>query len=199
MKATQKNKNAWVGLVVLLVILALGLWWVSASTPVDTSTDMSSATTTAATTSVPSKQSIAVTKPKVVDSSVSGVVASLTDGTKFASLYASTGVAAAITGKGPFTVFVPTNEAYNAVAGTLASMSASQKKQLVEYHVIVGRGIDPSAILAGNVQALSRDYINFSIDPKGAPRIDNAYVVSSFKATNGIVYLISSVLFPPKQ
>lgn len=198
MKAMHKNKNIWVGFVVLLIIIALGLWWISASAPVDMNTGLTVATTTDATTSAPAKRTV-VSKPKVVDNSVSGVVSSLTDGTKFASIYASSGVSAAIAGKGPFTVFVPTNEAYNAALGMIQNMSAAQRKQLVEYHVIVGRGIDPSAILAGNVEALSRDYINFSIDPKGAPRINNAYVVASYKATNGIVYLISSVLFPPKQ
>lgn len=199
MIAKENNKNVWIGAVALLIVISLGLWWITASNPVDTSS-ISMATTTDATTSVPApSKTVPSAKAKVVDTSVNGVVQSLVDGSRFAALYNATGVASAVSGKGPYTVFVPTNGAVGAAAGLLSNMSATQKKQLIEYHIVTDRAMDPSAMLSGSVQALSRDYINFSIDPKGVGRIDNAYVVNSYKATNGIVYLISAVLLPPKQ
>lgn len=197
MKISGKDGSAWVGLVALLVIVAVGIWWMSLSAPV--STERSAATSTAATTTATIGGTGVAAKPKVVDSSVAGVVAGLREGSRFAALFSSTGVAAQVKGAGPFTVFVPTNAAFAAASGEIANMTLAQKKRLAAYHVITDRALDPSATLSGNVLTLSRDYLNFSISPQGKAQINSSYVVGSYRATNGIVYLISAVLFPPKQ
>lgn len=192
----HKDKNAVIGLGALVVIIILVLWWMSSGLPSATSTDMSTSTSPTTTPVVKTVQPS--TKPKVVDSTVNGVIANLANASRFAALYTSTGVSAQVKGAGPYTVFVPTNEAYGAVGGAISAMSAAQKTRLVRYHVIMDRAMDPAALVSGNVQTLSRDYLNFSISSAGNALINSSTVVSSYKATNGIVYVISAVLLPPK-
>jgi uncharacterized surface protein with fasciclin (FAS1) repeats len=197
MKFTDKQTNVWIGFGVLVIIVILAAWWVSQSAaPV--AGGGTAATTTASTTTPPVVVGEAP-KPKVIDSTVSGVVASLADGTKFASLYSSTGVAALVKGPGPFTVFVPTNEAYASAASAITQMSMPQKKLLAEYHVLADRELDPGAILSGTVQTMSRDYLNIGVNTQGKPQVGNARIVATYQATNGVVYLVSGVLFPPAQ
>jgi transforming growth factor-beta-induced protein len=194
MKTGDNSFNVWVGFVVLIVIVAVGM-----SAPNVSSTDMTAASSTIATTSAAANTAAASIKPKTVDETVTGIVASLANGSRFAALLAATNVSSLMKGAGPYTVFVPSNAAYDAASSMVSGMSAAQKKQLAEYHVVVGRALDPGAVLSGSVQALSRDYLNFSIAPNGKPQVNSSYIVSSYKATNGIVYVISAVLFPPAQ
>lgn len=191
MSSTDTQKWMIGGAAVVLVIG--GLWWFSqqrASTP----------PVGVSVTNTPSELSGAgQVQIETSTQSVASIVGSITNGTRFASLFSSTGVGATLTGKGPYTIFVATDGAFSRLTpGTISAMSTADLKRLVQYHVVVGKKLDVDAVNNGQIQALSRDTINFNVDTvKGAVYVNSGYVLHAYKATNGIVYVINSVLLPP--
>ena len=134
--------------------------------------------------------------------SVVSVAESIPGATTFASWLQSTGVAAKLTGKGPYTIFVPTDGSVSQLpAGTFTNLSAAGKLRFVEYAVVSGKAIDAGAQnqVAGTIQALSGDSINFSYGNQKIPMVNSSIVITEYKASNGIVYLIDSPLLPPTK
>lgn len=132
------------------------------------------------------------------DSKVVSTAQHLSGASQFIALFKSTGVADKLTGKGPYTIFVPTNGAFSQLPrATLSGMTAAQKLRFVQYHIIVGRAIDAQAQVTGTVQALSGDALNFSFGADRIPMVNSAIFIEKHTAGNGVVYLIDNVLLPP--
>lgn len=185
-----------IGLVVVLLAAALLWWWVSVTpaAPAAPAFPHSPVVTPAAKPAASSD-----TKAPATLTTVSSIIAGLKNAGRFASLYSSTGVKAEVTGSGPYTVFVPADSAFALLApGTINNLSAAQKKRLVEYHVVSGKMLDLDTLFSGTHTALSRDQLNFVVN-KGVAYVNSAYSVEQYKASNGIVYVISAVLLPPQQ
>jgi uncharacterized surface protein with fasciclin (FAS1) repeats len=197
----NENKGMWIWIVGIIVVVALGIWWLAASQNVDISggffsqflgSSAPSSTTNQTTTTSGQQQQ--------VSGDVVAVAEHLSGASTFATWLSSTGVGAQVTGKGPYTIFVPTDGAISQLpAGTFSNLSAAQKKRFVQYHVVVGREIDASAQTAGTIQALSGDALNFSYGTNKIPMVDNAIIITQYKASNGVVYLVDNVLIPPKK
>ena len=49
------------------------------------------------------------------------------------------GLAHALSGDGPFTVFAPTNDAFDAISSVVAGLTTDQLTQLLQYHVVNGQ------------------------------------------------------------
>lgn len=184
----------WVGGIVLALGVLIGLVWLMKGD--DTMTDTAATPQVATTTTGVASGALV---PKVTKGSVAAILSGLPDTSRFAAELSTTGVAGSITGKGPYTLFVPINEAYaHLPAGTIEKLTSTQLKRLVSYHVVSGKAIDVSVQTSGTVQALSKDPLNFSVrmGDKTA-RINSSVALQSFKADNGVVYLIDQVLLPP--
>ena len=202
----DSSRGIWVGVVVVVLIAALGLWWYS-SRLVDTSmtTDTAATTTVATTTGSTSTGTtgtaaiIPVTKSA---NDVVSIVAGLSGVSQFNSIFHSTGIAATITPQtgGKYTSFVPTNGAISQLpAGTISKLTAAELKRLVQYHVISGRAIDTTAQVAGQIQALSGDALNFNYGTNKIPMVNSAIIIAQYNGSNGTVYLIDNVLLPPTK
>jgi len=116
-------------------------------------------------------------------------------------------------GKGPFTVFAPTNAAFNklpagTVEGLLKPESKAQLAKILTYHVVSGN-IDAAAVLAaiksGNGKAelktVSGGKLVASLDKEKVKLTDesgnSAHVtVVDLKGSNGVIHVIDSVLLP---
>jgi len=192
------NNNTWgwiIGVIVVIVVIG-GIWWYVSTNP--------NPAGTATTTNETATTTAATTTPVAVEtrssSTVAAVAASLADAGNFNSLLVSTGVAASLTGKGPYTLFIPTNEAYASLtSGTLANMTAAQKKRLAQYAVVSGKALDIDAVSSGTYTALSKDPLNFQVNLTYQEAfVNSGYAIREYKASNGIVYLISAVLVPPQ-
>jgi uncharacterized surface protein with fasciclin (FAS1) repeats len=109
---------------------------------------------------------------------------------------------ATLRGKGPFTVFAPTDAAFRALpAGTVESLlrpeNRERLKALLLYHVVAGavparvaRTLDNAATVEGRSVRIR--------STAGQLRINDATVVQAdVKASNGIVHVIDQVLMPP--
>ena len=190
----QSTRGLWIGGIVIVVIIALGLWWIAANQSVNSTTNSAMATSTATTST---GSGVAVTDRS--GDTVNAIVASLSGATEFQSLFTSTGVSAMLTANGKYTVFVPLDSAFsNVTKGTISKMTAAQLKTLVENHVISGEKVQVGTQTLGEVQALSGDPLNFS-DTNNISMVNSAIVVSEYQGSNGIVYVINDVLIPPQK
>lgn len=104
---------------------------------------------------------------------------------------------------GPFTVFAPTNAAFDKLpAGTVETLTKPENKEklrtILEYHVYVG-GLTESIIQEGmTINMASLD--NATLTKKdGKLTINGANVLGSARGSNGIVYIIDTVLLPPEK
>lgn len=197
MQNPKGSTTSWVVGIVVVVLVLLGIWWYASMTPAGQSglsTTTAQTATTTNTTGTPTATEVRSS------SSVASIVSSLSNGTRFGALLTSTGVSASITGRGPYTVFVPTDAAFSDVtSGTIANMSAAELKRLVQYHIVSGKQLDIDAVSSGTYTALSKDPINFRADLVYKEAfVNSGYAINEYKASNGIVYLISNVLIPPQ-
>lgn len=202
----NQNKGVWIGVVAIVVIAALGLWWIMASQPLSTSTDVEGnngqATTTTGTNGTGGTTDTAsgITRVNRSSTDIVSIINGLDGTSSFNSYFKSTGVAASISATGNYTIFVPTNGAFGQLpSGTVSNLSATEKKRLIQYHIISGRSIDVDAMVAGNLQALSGDTLNFSFGMNKIPMVNSAITITEYKGKNGVVYLIDNVLLPPKK
>ena len=116
-------------------------------------------------------------------------------------------------GKGPFTVFAPTNAAFGKLpAGTVETLLKPENKatlaKILTYHVVSG-DLDAAAVIAavkaGNgkavVTTVSGGQLTVTLD-KGKVKLTDekggsAFVVATdLKGSNGVVHVIDSVIMP---
>lgn len=103
---------------------------------------------------------------------------------------------------GPFTVFAPTNDAFNKLpSGTVDDLMKPENKEklrdILEYHVAVG-GYKQENLTDG--QTINQANLkNITINIKdGKMMVNNvANVVATIPTSNGIIYVIDAVLLPP--
>ncbi|HQR94578.1 MAG: fasciclin [Bacteroidetes bacterium 24-39-8] len=103
---------------------------------------------------------------------------------------------------GPFTVFAPTNGAFDKLpAGTVEGLLKTDKKEtltdILQYHVSVGV-YKPEAFKDGQIigQVNGSNIIVHVKDGKVSIN-DGATIVASIPASNGIIHVIDGVLLPP--
>lgn len=203
----KQPTGVWVGGVIAVILIALGLWWVASNQPLDTSTTgfwnrNSAEDTTSEDTDDTTPAPATINSVDRSSTDVASIVAGLSGTSQFNALFSSTGVKATINARSEskYTIFVPTNGAFaQLAAGTVSNMSAEEKKRLVQYHVISGQAIEVDSTLAGQRQALSGDTLNFSFGPNNIPMVNSAIVITEYTGSNGTVYLIDNVLLPPQR
>lgn len=105
---------------------------------------------------------------------------------------------------GPFTVFAPTNAAFDLLpAGTVDGLLKPEKKEdladILQYHVSVG--VYKEEQLQDGQSLGQVNGSNITISKKDGKTIinGNATIVASIPASNGIIHVIDGVLLPPKK
>jgi len=106
-----------------------------------------------------------------------------------------------LSGPGPFTVFAPTDEAFEKLpTGKLESLlKAENKKELVRiltFHVVPGRLTSAAAAGASRVPTVQGTDLLLAATPEGL-MVDGAKVVTAdLRASNGVIHAIDRVLLP---
>jgi len=107
---------------------------------------------------------------------------------------------ATLEGKGPFTVFAPTNEAFAKIPkDALTKLLGNQKllDQLLEYHVLSGDFSMRDLMAAKLITTLEKEQVIVR-SMNNAIMVNNAdVVVADVEATNGVVHVVDKVLVPP--
>ena len=104
-------------------------------------------------------------------------------------------------GKGPFTVFAPTDEAFSKLpAGTLESLLKPENKaklqRILTYHVVAGKVMAADVVKMHAAKAVSGDMILIATNG-GTVTVDNAKVVKTdILASNGVIHVIDTVVLP---
>jgi uncharacterized surface protein with fasciclin (FAS1) repeats len=108
----------------------------------------------------------------------------------------------ALSNAGPFTVFAPTNAAFDKLpASTVEGLLKAEKKNdltdILQYHVSVG--VFKEDMLQDGQTIGQVNGGNITINKKDGKLMVNgvANVIATVPASNGIVYVIDAVLLPP--
>jgi transforming growth factor-beta-induced protein len=110
-------------------------------------------------------------------------------------------LADALKGKGPFTVFAPTDEAFAKLPkGTLEGLLKPEAKGaltgILMYHVVPGAVDSTKIVKLSNATTLNGQRVDVAAKD-GTVMVDNAKVlVTDIRCSNGVIHVIDSVILP---
>ena len=111
------------------------------------------------------------------------------------------GLVDTLKGKGPFTVFAPTDAAFAKLPeGTVASLLKPENKSkllaILTHHVLAG-AVPSSAVIGNKLSPKTVNGTSLSVDGKKGVMVSGAKVVAAdVKASNGVIHAIDKVLLP---
>ena len=114
------------------------------------------------------------------------------------------GLVETLKGKGPFTVFAPTDAAFAKLpAGTVESLLLPENREklrrILTYHVVSGAVKSDSVVTMTSAKAVSGDTITIRT-MAGQVMVDNAHVTTTDIITsNGVIHVIDSVIIPAEK
>ncbi len=144
---------------------------------------------------------------KDTDNSIVGVAEKAGSFKTLLAAAKAAGLAKPLTGKGPFTIFAPTDSAFSKLPkGTVQSLLKPENRDklaaILKYHVIAGKKITAAqAAGAGGASTLlgSDKKLKITISD-GKLLINQSTVIKNdVAADNGIIHVIDRVLIPPTQ
>lgn len=114
------------------------------------------------------------------------------------------GLAEALMGDGPFTVFAPTDDAFAALPkGTVESLLKPENKHqlaaILKFHVVSGELSARDVTRLSGATSLNGQRISFATS-KGGVSVDGANVISAdIDCSNGVIHVIDSVILPARD
>ena len=105
---------------------------------------------------------------------------------------------------GPFTVFAPTNAAFDKLpAGTVEGLLKPEKKEdlqnILQYHVTLS-ALKAESFTDGQVLGMvNGDNVTVSVKDGKVMLNNSATIITSNPASNGIIHVIDGVLLPPAK
>jgi uncharacterized surface protein with fasciclin (FAS1) repeats len=105
---------------------------------------------------------------------------------------------------GPFTVFAPTNDAFNKLpAGTVDGLMKDDKKadlqNILQYHVTVSAMKAESFTDGQTLGMVNGDNVTVSVKDGKVTLNGTAHIIASIPASNGMIHVIDAVLLPPTK
>lgn len=137
--------------------------------------------------------SVADTHKDIVDTAVSaGQFNTL------AKALTEAGLVETLKGKGPFTVFAPTDEAFAKLPpGTLEALLKDKAKltAVLTYHVVAGKVMASDVVKLSEAKTVQGQ--NVKIGTIGGVMVNDAHVVKTdIMASNGVIHVIDKVILP---
>lgn len=132
------------------------------------------------------------------------VAVSSADHTTLVAALKQAGLVTSLSNAGPFTVFAPTNEAFNKLPkGTVDGLMKEDKKEdlqnILQYHVFMS-ALSPESLTDGQTLGMvNGDNVTVTVKDGKTILNNSATVITSIPASNGIIYVIDGVLLPPVQ
>ena len=161
--------------------------------------------------SIPSPAATAAAAPSAMPSASAAamakdIVQTATDAGSFKTLLAAVkaaGLVETLQGKGPFTVFAPTDAAFAALpAGTLDGLlkDPAALKKILLYHVVSGSVTADKVVGLTSATSVEGSPIAVSIKDGTVYLNDSAKVVTpDVMASNGVIHVIDKVILPPSN
>jgi len=155
------------------------------------------------TTEAPTTPSAPTTTEEAVDDDLVDVVGADPGLTTFAKLIDEAELEDELEEGGPYTLFAPSNEAFDAIPEAtrqqlLQPENRETLRQILNNHV-VRDSLNAADIESGEVQTIAGNAIDVQVDQtNNEVQVDNARVTQpDLQANNGVVHIIDQVLLPP--
>lgn len=109
------------------------------------------------------------------------------------------GLVETLSGEGPFTVFAPTNAAFEKLpAGTLEQLLANpaELKKILTYHVVSGKVTASQVVELTEATTVQGQKVQIKVED-GMVKINDSNVTSTdIMTSNGVIHVIDTVLLP---
>ena len=165
------------------------------------SSDSSASPTPATTSAAPMESPTDVASP-VADETIVGVASANPDFSTLVAAVSAAGLAETLGAPGPYTVFAPTNEAFEDLpAGLLDALLLPENKeilaQILTYHVVAGE-VMSADVQPGKVPTVEGSDLTIKVQKDGDVKVNGADVEAvDVEASNGVIHVIDEVLVPP--
>lgn len=109
------------------------------------------------------------------------------------------GLVETLKGKGPFTVFAPTDEAFaklpkSALSDLLKPENKAKLQSILTYHVVPGQVLAGDLLKVSKAQTVQGAPAMFGLTVQGAN-----IVKTDIKCSNGVIHVIDAVIMPPAK
>ncbi|MHB8955192.1 MAG: fasciclin domain-containing protein [Pirellulaceae bacterium] len=107
-----------------------------------------------------------------------------------------------LSGKGPFTVFAPTDEAFEKVPKQVLNdlLKPENKEKLaavLTYHVVAGKVLAADVVKLSKAKTVQGSEVKIAVKD-GKVKVDKANVVKTdIVCKNGVIHVIDAVILPP--
>lgn len=112
------------------------------------------------------------------------------------------GLIETLQGKGPFTVFAPTDEAFAKLPkGTVEALLKDKEAltNILLYHVVSGKVMSGDVVKLNSAETVQGSSVKIKVID-GKVMINDAQVVSAdVNASNGVIHVIDTVILPPTK
>jgi uncharacterized surface protein with fasciclin (FAS1) repeats len=135
------------------------------------------------------------------------------DHTTLVAAVKAAGLVETLSSKGPFTVFAPTNEAFNKLpAGTVDNLVKPENKatltKILTYHVVAGKlsaadlwakvkagmgKAELTTVSGGKLTVMAKGKKLYLVDEKGA---QSWITIADVNQSNGVIHVVNTVLMP---
>jgi len=118
-----------------------------------------------------------------------------------AAALTAAGLVDTLKGKGPFTVFAPTDEAFAKLpAGTLNALLADKAKlsAILTYHVVSGRVMAADVIKLTTANTVNGKPVTIKVEGGKVYINDAQVVITDILTANGVIHVIDKVILPPQ-
>ena len=178
-----------------IAVLTIPFALLAAGCSDDTTTADSTTTEAPATTEAPMTTEAPAETSTIVD-----IAASNPDFSTLVDLVGKAGLAEALSGKGPFTVFAPTNEAFakvdKATLDALAADPTGALADVLKLHVVSGKIMAADAVKADgtSIETLGGGKLKVEV-VNGEVMVGGAKVVKTdIVGSNGVIHVLDSVI-----
>jgi uncharacterized surface protein with fasciclin (FAS1) repeats len=164
------------------------------------SSSSDTATSAPASSAAAMEESMAAESPAAEAGTIVDVASANPDFSTLVAAVGAAGLAETLSGTGPFTVFAPTNAAFEALpAGVLDALLLPENKEtlakILTYHVV------PGAVMAADVtdgDVATVEGQNVTLSTADGVTVNGAKVVQAdVAASNGVIHVIDAVILPP--
>lgn len=164
-------------------------------------TTRTTAATTPATSATKPTTSTATTTAGATGSNLVATAEAAGNFTILVKALKATGLDKTLAGAGPFTVFAPTDAAFEALGSATVDALLKDTKQLaqiLQFHVVQNSSIASSSITNGlEATTVLGSPVEFTVAGKNVKVQDSNVIVPDVAASNGVIHAIDKVMLPP--
>jgi len=105
-------------------------------------------------------------------------------------------------GEGPFTVFAPTDAAFDALPeGTVADLLLPENKDklvaVLTYHVVPGKVMAADVVKLDKAKTVQGEDVTIKVEGDTVKVNDATVITADVAASNGVIHIIDAVILPP--